>query len=96
MEDKATNREKRVEKTSIEMRSIDHDLLIELKTRMEAIRDDIKDLKDGTTVKIADHENRIFSLETSKTKQQTLTSIAIGLLSVLTAMLIYHMFGIKI
>jgi hypothetical protein len=34
----------------------DHDLLIELKTRMEGIKTDIKDLKDGTTKRIDDLE----------------------------------------
>jgi vacuolar-type H+-ATPase subunit H len=34
----------------------DHDLLIELKTRMEGLKDDIKDIKDGTTKRIADLE----------------------------------------
>lgn len=34
----------------------DHDLLIELKTRMEGIKVDIKDLKDGVTKRIEDLE----------------------------------------
>jgi hypothetical protein len=34
----------------------DHDLLIELKTRMEGLKGDIKDIKDGTTKRIADLE----------------------------------------
>jgi hypothetical protein len=76
--------------------AIDHDLLIELKTRMESLKDDIKDLKDGTTVKIADHETRLFALEGVKSKQNTLLTIGIALLTVVAAMLIYHLFGIKI
>lgn len=35
----------------------DHDLLIELKTRMEGLKADIKDIKDGTTKRITDLEN---------------------------------------
>ena len=40
----------------------DHDLLIELKTRMEGLKVDIKDLKDGTAVKIVEHEKKIDTL----------------------------------
>jgi hypothetical protein len=76
--------------------AIDHDLLIELKTRMESLKDDIRDLKDGTTAKIADHETRIFSLESSKSKQNTLLTIGIALLALVTSMLIWHLFGIKV
>ena len=72
----------------------DHDLLIELKTRMEALRDDIRDLKDGTTTKIADHETRIFALESSKTKSNTLISVGIGVLTVLSGLIAAHMFGV--
>jgi hypothetical protein len=35
----------------------DHDLLIELRTEMQGIRKDIKDLKDGTTERISKLEN---------------------------------------
>ena len=35
----------------------DHDLLIELKTRMENLKDDIKDIKDKTTQRIQNLEN---------------------------------------
>jgi hypothetical protein len=35
----------------------DHDLLIELRTEMQGIRKDIKDLKDGTTERITKLEN---------------------------------------
>ena len=35
---------------------IDHDLLIELKTQVGNIRDDIKDLKDGTSLRIENLE----------------------------------------
>jgi hypothetical protein len=76
--------------------AIDHDLLIELKTRMESLKDDIKDLKDGTTVKIADHETRLFALESSKGKQSILLSVGIALLVIIASMLIWHLFGIKI
>lgn len=70
----------------------DHDLLIRLETKMGGIKDDIKDLKDGTARYINEHEIRINSLESSKIKQVTLLSIGIAILSVLASLLIYHMF----
>lgn len=47
----------------MENQQLDHDVLIELRTEMRAIRADIKELKDGTSGKITDHENRIRLLE---------------------------------
>ena len=76
--------------------AIDHDLLIELKTRMEALKDDIKDLKDGTNVRIEDHEVRITSLENARTRTTILVSLGVGLLIIIATMLIYHLFGVKI
>lgn len=74
----------------------DHDLLIELKTRMESLRNDIKDIKDGTSLQIADHEKRIFSIESSKSKTNTLITIGIAVGTILTSMLIAHLFGIGV
>ena len=74
----------------------DHDLLIELKTRMESLRNDIKDIKDGTALQIADHEKRIFSIEASRGKQTTLITISIGIGVVLVSMLVFHLFGIGV
>jgi len=45
------------------MRQSDHDLLITLHEQVKAIRTDIKDLADGTSIKIVDHELRIRRLE---------------------------------
>ncbi len=42
----------------------DHDVLIELRTEMRMIRQDIKELKDGLSTRVNDHESRIRSLET--------------------------------
>lgn len=70
----------------------DHDLLIELKTKIEGIRDDIKDLSDGTTKQIADHETRLNTLETEKTKIVVLLGIASAIFSVLIGLLVYHLF----
>jgi hypothetical protein len=54
----------------------DHDLLVELRTEMKAVRADIKDLKDGTQARLSslesdrvtqeehkDHENRLRKVE---------------------------------
>ena len=41
----------------------DHDLLIELRTEMRGVRDDIQKLTDGTAKQIADHELRLRFVE---------------------------------
>ena len=37
----------------------DHDILIELKTKMDSLKDDIADLKTGTSLKISQHDDAI-------------------------------------
>jgi pyruvate-formate lyase-activating enzyme len=76
--------------------SLDHDLLIELKTRLEALKNDIKDLKDGTSTQINDHENRLNTLESAKSKQAIMITVIIALGFIATTLLVYHMFGVKI
>lgn len=39
----------------------DHDLIIKLDTKMDGLKEDIKNLNDGTTKQINDHETRIRS-----------------------------------
>jgi hypothetical protein len=41
----------------------DHDLLIELRTEMQGVRRDIKELTDGTAGKLSDHETRLRFIE---------------------------------
>lgn len=41
----------------------DHDLIIKLDTKMDALKEDIKMLNDGTSTKISDHELRLRRLE---------------------------------
>jgi len=41
----------------------DHDLLIKLETKMDSLKEDIKDIKDGTSRHISDHEQRIQIIE---------------------------------
>jgi len=43
----------------------DHDLLIQIDTQMKALIADIKELKEGTSGKIENHEARIVKLELS-------------------------------
>jgi hypothetical protein len=76
--------------------SLDHDLLIELRTRMDNLREDIKTLSDGTTVKIAEHESRISTIEGKGSKQAVLITVIIALGFIATTLLVYHMFGVKI
>lgn len=44
--------------------SYDHDLLVELKSKLEDLKVDIADLKSGTSSQIGDHESRLRLLET--------------------------------
>jgi SMC interacting uncharacterized protein involved in chromosome segregation len=74
--------------------SEDHDLLIELKTKMDDLKNQIKDLNDGTGKKISDHEIRLNSLEKSKIVQNTMMTIGIGILALLTSIIVYHIFQI--
>lgn len=41
----------------------DHDLLVTMHEQIKGIKNDIKDLKDGTSMKLADHEARLRRLE---------------------------------
>lgn len=41
----------------------DHDLLITMHEQIKGIKNDIKDLKDGTSTILSDHENRLRRLE---------------------------------
>ena len=41
----------------------DHDLLVTMHEQMKNVRADIKEIKDGTSIKLEDHETRLRSLE---------------------------------
>lgn len=58
----------------------DHDLLITMHEQIKGIKADIKDLKDGTSLKLADHESRLRRLEEKMTK--VLTWGAVGLAAI--------------
>lgn len=61
----------------------DHDLLIELRTEMRSLKEEIKKMNDGTAQTVADHETRIRRLE-------AWGSIAIGALYVVNAFIGYY------
>lgn len=46
----------------------DHDTLIRIEEQVKGVKGDIKDLKDGTSIKIADHERRIACVELEQGK----------------------------
>jgi UDP-N-acetylmuramyl pentapeptide synthase len=70
----------------------DHDLIIKLDTKMDALKTDIQDLKDGTTNKLASHELRLNALETSNTRLSVMLVIGSGILTFLVGLLIFHLF----
>lgn len=55
----------------------DHDLLIELRTEMRGMREDIKSLSDGMSAKISDHEMRIRGIE--KTTDNLMAKMVFGI-----------------
>lgn len=68
----------------------DHDLLTRLQVLMEGLKEDIKDLKSGTSMKIEDHETRIKALE-RKTSNYTITIVLYSSAVVsMIALIIYH------
>lgn len=71
----------------------DHDLLVILNTKMEGLKVDIQDLKDGTSTKINDHEVRLNALETNNTKITVMLGIGIGILTLLVSLLVWHLVG---
>lgn len=84
------------------MPTSDHDSLVtliesvkNLKTWQDQFHKDMTtkmdELKNNYSGKIEAHEQRIFRLETSKTKTTVLLSVGIGILSLLSTLIIYHM-----
>lgn len=84
------------------MPTSDHDSLVTLIESVKNIKDwqdkfhqEMKDtmdeLKNNYSWKLQAHEQRIFRLETSKTKTNTLLTIGTAILTLLSSLLIYHM-----
>ena len=73
---------------------VDHDILIELKTKMDDLKDDIKDLKDGTSTQIAQHEIAIKknTLDIQITKTQLKTwGIAISVFWAVLTLIVHYL-----
>ena len=79
----------------------DHDAITKLVVNVEnlkasqenfhrEVKEALKDLKDNYSERLNEHEKRLAKLETAKIRQNVLISIGIGLLSLLTGLLIYH------
>ena len=71
----------------------DHDLLITMHEQIRGIKADIKDLKDGTSAELKDHENRIKKLELNETGNKVRMYIYISIGTFLAGLLIYHILG---
>lgn len=63
--------------------SNDHDLLIELKTKLDALIQSVNDIKTGVSVQLDDHEKRLRRLETNVTRILTYGSAAMVVLGLL-------------
>lgn len=61
----------------------DHDLLITMHEQIKGIKADIKDLKDGTSAKLTDHEDRIRTLEQNMTRVLTWGTIGLVALGII-------------
>lgn len=68
----------------------DHDLLIRIETRMEGLRTDIKELKDGTSSQIDDHEKRLQKIEKKVNSYVITLSLYAGAVATLIGILVYH------
>ena len=83
--------------------SSDHDILIELKTKMVDLKSDIKDIKDGTSDRLARCESRLSALELTKSgdeqkvrSQDNLMKTLIGVVLLLISLTVWHITGYKI
>lgn len=45
------------------LRSLDHDTLIRLETKVDSVLESVKEIKDGTAAQLANHEQRINDME---------------------------------
>lgn len=61
----------------------DHDILIELRTKMGLLKDDINEIKNGTARQISDHEGRIRKAEMNITRILTFGTIILVFIGIL-------------
>lgn len=66
----------------------DHDLLIELRTEMRGLRDDMKAIRDGFSEVQKDHENRIRSVEKSTENLMSKMVFGISIISFIMAIIV--------
>lgn len=71
----------------------DHDTLIEIKTIQQTMLAEIREIKDGTTRSISDHEFRINKIESSSTRMTVMLSVGIFAITFLVSLVIYHLVG---
>lgn len=78
----------------------DHDLLIRVDTKLNQLSIDMKNLADGTTVKIANHEIRLAAVEQSvhdaKITGKFMIGLATGIGSLITFVLTVVFYTLKI
>ncbi len=74
----------------------DHDLLIELKVEfkvdMLAVRDDIRELKNGTGAKIHNLEAKVVDLEKSKNTYFVMMALYTAGVAVMIGLMLLHIF----
>ena len=70
----------------------DHDLLVRLDEQLRFIRDDIKELKDGTKTQLNDHESRLKLLELSKSRYFWTITVYSSIGVTLIALVLKHIF----
>jgi phage-related tail protein len=56
----------KVSNTKNETNAGDHDLIVELKVRMEDLKNAIRELSDGMAIQVKDHEMRLRALEQNR------------------------------
>ena len=74
-----------------DMNQSDHDILIEVKTRLNELIRDVKEMKDGTQAKIEDHEHRIQYLEKYKGAIMTNSGLMWGAWGILLTLMVIHL-----
>jgi hypothetical protein len=71
----------------------DHDLLVTMHEQLKGVKADVRDIKDGTSRQLADHEHRIKMLEIARSNQKISMAIYISIGAFLVGLLIYHILG---
>ena len=67
-----------------------------INTKLDRALSDIKELKDGTTTKIDNHEKRIEKAEKRLERQETYIKLGLFILTLCVGLVIWHLTGYKI